>query len=81
MLKKNKTNMLKQKTEDLRVRLAAEVAKADDLIKTTGMPMTAPTPPDAVLENLSAECQDHQFWMNFKKAAPMLFCAAMEADN
>jgi len=34
-----------------------------------------------VLQNLIAECEDHTFWLNFKKAAPMLFCAAIEPDN
>ena len=37
--------------------------------------------PDSVLENLIAECGDHTFWLNFKKAAPMLFCAAIEHNN
>ena len=38
----------------------------------------ATLPPDEVLQNLIKECEDHTFWKNFKKAAPMLFCALME---
>lgn len=34
-----------------------------------------------MLENLIKECEDHTFWLNFKKAAPMLFCAAVEHNN
>jgi len=45
------------------------------------MPGGVPAPPDTVLENLIAECGDHTFWLNFKKAAPMLFCAAIEHNN
>ena len=37
-------------------------------------------PPETLLENLVQECEYHTFWLNFKKAAPMLFCAAVEHD-
>jgi len=43
------------------------------------MPLTMPTAPEHVLDNLLAECEDHEFWLNFRKAAPMLFCAAIES--
>lgn len=45
------------------------------------MPGGVPQPPETVLENLIAECGDHTFWLNFKKAAPMLFCAAIENND
>ena len=45
------------------------------------MPGGIPQPPESVLENLIQECEDHTFWLNFKKAAPMLFCAAIEHNN
>jgi hypothetical protein len=45
------------------------------------MPGGYPQPPDKVLDNLLKECEDHLFWLNFKKAAPMLFCAAIEHNN
>jgi hypothetical protein len=58
------------------------VQGANDLVKATGMPVSAATPPaDKLLENLIGECDDHVFWKNFKKAAPMLFCALMENNN
>jgi hypothetical protein len=27
-----------------------------------------------------AECEDSDFWLNFRKAAPILFCTALEHD-
>ena len=53
----------------------------EELIKTTGMPGGIPQPPETVLDNLIQECSDHTFWLNFKKAAPILFCAAIEHNN
>jgi len=29
-------------------------------------------------DNIVEQCTDHEFWFNFKKGAPMLFCALME---
>jgi uncharacterized protein YuzB (UPF0349 family) len=45
------------------------------------MPGGIPNAPETVLDNLIAECEDHQFWLNFKKAAPMMFCAAIESNK
>ena len=81
MLKKSANQTFKQQTEKLRDRLEGKLAEAEDLVKTTGMPTGMPSPPDTVLANLINECEDHTFWLNFKKAAPMLFCAAIEPDN
>lgn len=80
MLKKSATASLKNQTDKLKERLNGKLAEAEELVKTTGMPGGIPTPPDSVLQNLIGECEDHTFWLNFKKAAPMLFCAAIEPD-
>ena len=45
------------------------------------MPVGIQMPPDSVFNNLIKECEDHTFWLNFKKAAPMLFCAAIESEE
>ena len=37
--------------------------------------------PESVLNNLVQACDDHIFWKNFQKAAPMLFCAIMEHNE
>jgi hypothetical protein len=42
---------------------------------------SAQAPPTHLLDNLIKECEDHVFWLNFKKAAPMLFCALMEHNE
>jgi hypothetical protein len=33
------------------------------------------------LANLLSECEDSDFWQNFRKAAPILFCTAIEHDT
>jgi hypothetical protein len=81
LAKKTATQNLKQQTDKLKERLDQKLGEAAELVKTTGMPGGVPQPPDTVLENLIAECGDHTFWLNFKKAAPMLFCAAIEHNN
>ena len=67
MLKKaGKVNQtLKEQTEKLSVKLTEQLVIASDLIKTTGMPVQTPNPPDSVLEHLQQECDDHPFWKNF----------------
>ena len=62
MLKKSTGSSLKQQTDKLKERLDIKLAEAEDLVKTTGMPGGVPNPPDSVLDNLIAECEDHQFW-------------------
>ena len=44
------------------------------------MPLPNAPLAESVLDNLLKECEDHDFWLNFKKAAPMLFCAAVEGN-
>jgi hypothetical protein len=78
MLKKAATQSLKAQTEKLKERLENKLVEAEDLVKTTGMPGGIPQPPESVLENLIKECDDHTFWLNFRKAAPMLFCGMVE---
>jgi uncharacterized protein Yka (UPF0111/DUF47 family) len=34
-----------------------------------------------LLDNLVKTCEDHSFWLNFKKAAPMLFCKVMDNNS
>ena len=62
MLKKSTGSSLKQQTDKLKERLDIKLAEAEELVKTTGMPGGVPNPPESVLENLIAECEDHQFW-------------------
>lgn len=80
-MKKAATQSLKQQTDKLKEKLDIKLGEAEELVKTTGMPGGVPQPPDSVLDNLISECEDHTFWLNFKKAAPMLFCAAVDHNK
>jgi hypothetical protein len=82
MLKKQATGSLKQSIDKIKDRIDTMVEGTEELIKATGMPTAGvQIPPKSLLENLIGECEDHVFWRNFKKAAPMLFCALMEHNN
>lgn len=82
MLKKQATGSLKQSIDKIKDRIDTMCNNTDELIKATGMPTGgASVPPETLLENLIKECDDHVFWKNFKKAAPMLFCALMEQNT
>ena len=83
MLKKTANQSIKQSTDKLKSRIDKMVEGTDELIKATGMPVSEQmsTAPESVLNNLVQACDDHVFWMNFKKAAPMLFCAIMENNE
>lgn len=82
MLKKQAGNTLKVSQDKLKERIEKINGSTNELIQATGMPgYTAQTPPENLLDNLIPECGDHVFWLNFKKAAPMLFCALMETND
>jgi len=44
------------------------------------MPSFSSAPDPKILNNLLAECEDTDFWQNFKKAAPIMFCVSIEED-
>ena len=81
MLKKTATQSLKASTDKLKERILGMVKSTDELVKATGMPVGSANAPESILDNLIKECDDHVFWLNFKKAAPMLFCALMESNS
>ena len=82
MLKKavNQSLSLKDQYAKLGERLKANVEEIDDLMKATNVPQYTAVPDHNVLANLLAECEDSDFWQNFKKAAPIFFCTAIEHD-
>jgi hypothetical protein len=61
-------------------RLGKGLEDVDALLKQTSMPSYPSPQAPEVLNNLLKECEDSPFWLNFKKAAPILFCVAVEAD-
>ena len=80
MLKKAQKGKLQEQTTSLKSRLDENLKLAQSLIDVAGMPLPNAPLPETVLDNLLKECEDHDFWLNFKKAAPMLFCAAVEGN-
>lgn len=71
---------IKELHEKLSERLTKNVEEIDGLMKATSIPQYTAVPDHNVLQNLLAECEDSDFWQNFRKAAPILFCTAIEHD-
>lgn len=81
MLKKAATQQtLKDLNEKLTTRLNKNVEDLDKLMKNANIPQYTAVPDMSVLNNLLQECEDSAFWHNFKKAAPILFCSALEHE-
>lgn len=82
MLKKAATAnaAYKEQLDKLAERLRKNVEEIDNLMKATNVPQYTAVPDHNVLQNLLQECEDSDFWQNFRKAAPILFCTAIEHD-
>ena len=74
-------NTMKDLNDKLVARLTKSVEEVDKLMTQTNIPQYTAVPDVNVLQNLLAECEDSEFWHNFKKAAPILFCSAIEHDT
>lgn len=72
---------LKDLNEKLTTRLNKNVEDLDKLMSNANIPSYTAVPDVTVLNNLLQECEDSAFWHNFKKAAPILFCSAIEHDT
>lgn len=79
MIGKNKNQ--KQQYEKLQERLQKSLDAVNKLTETTPTPAYAAAPDPNILKQLLAECEDSDFWQNFKKAAPIMFCVAVEEDQ
>lgn len=79
-MKKSK-NTGAQSMEKLQQRISMALAVVNRLCETTPTPQYAAAPDVNILKNLLPECEDSEFWQNFKKAAPMIFCVAVEGDE
>ena len=51
------------------------------LCETTPTPQYQAPASQEILKNLRAEAADTDFWKNFRKGAPILFCMAIEKDE
>lgn len=70
----------KQSYEKLSIRLTSALEQVNKLTETTPTPIYGSAPDVNILKNLLPECEDSYFWQNFKKAAPIIFCVAIEED-
>lgn len=80
MLKKAANQGAIKEYEKLNERLKANVEDLEKLMKSASMPSYSAMPDHDVFKNLLGECEDSDFWQNFKKAAPIIFCKAIEED-
>lgn len=82
MLKKAATQgAMKEQYEKLLQRVNKNVEDVEKLVAATNLPGFAAVPDHNVLQNLLGECEDSDFWLNFKKAAPIIFCTALEGHQ
>lgn len=60
--------------------MESALAVVNGLCETTPTPAYSAAPDPNILKNLLPECEDSDYWQNFKKAAPILFCMIAEND-
>ena len=66
--------------ERLKARIENSLSVVNRLCETTPTPQYAAAPDANILKNLLPECEDSEFWQNFRKAAPIMFCMSVEED-
>ena len=66
--------------EKLQARIESQLATVTRLCETTPTPQYAAAPDQSIMKNLIAESEDSEFWQNFKKGAPIMFCLSVEED-
>ena len=71
---------VKKNFEKLSERVKTGLTQVNKLCETTPTPAYGAAPDPNILKNLLEECEDSYFWQNFKKAAPIFFCIAVEED-
>jgi len=76
-----KKSSIKQNYNKLKDRVDKSLTVANKLCESTPTPQYSAAPDPNILKNLLPECEDSDFWMNFRKAAPIMFCVAVENDK
>jgi hypothetical protein len=71
---------VKPQYELLGARVSSALDVVNKLCETTPTPAYSAAPDPNILKNLLGECEDSDYWQNFKKAAPILFCMIAEED-
>ena len=77
----SKKGALKAQYDKLASRLQTSLDAVNKLTESTPTPAYAAAPDPKILKALLGECEDSDFWQNFKKAAPIMFCVAIEEDQ
>jgi hypothetical protein len=72
---------IKDQYNKLTERLSKSEEDVDKLMAVSSIPSYQFVPDANILTNLLAACGDSEFWLNFKKAAPIIFCTAVEHDT
>lgn len=72
---------VKKNFDKLSERVKASLTQVNKLCETTPTPAYAAAPDPNILKNLLEECEDSDFWLNFRKAAPIMFCLSIEEDK
>ena len=67
--------------ERLQQRLQRSLEHCVRLTESTPTPGLLGTPDPNLLKDVLGASEDSQFWQNFKKAAPILFCLAVDDDK
>ena len=62
-------------------RIKKALEQVTTLTQATPAPQFNAPPDQNILKNLLPECEDCDFWQNFRKAAPIIFCVAIEQDT
>ena len=71
----------KAQVDKLQKRITAALGVVEKLCETTPTPHFSAPPDPTILKNLLPECEDSDFWKNFAKAAPIMFCVSVEEDQ
>ena len=80
-MQKKKQAPARAQMDKLQHRISTSLALVNRLAETTPTPQYTSAPDPNILRNLLPECEDTDFWQNFKKAAPIMFCLAVEEDQ
>ena len=72
---------VKSAYDKLAENLKQSQARITKLCETTPTPQSQAPASEDILKNLKMETSDTDFWKNFRKGAPILFCMAIEKDE
>lgn len=67
--------------ESLKATVNAQVERMDNLTAGTPYGSIEAVPDHDIFADITKECKDSEFWINFKEISPVLLCFATETDN